>query len=1165
MAQDKTVPTPSVAPEQRLNEAVLAYLEETQAAGRPPEPAAFLARYPDLREELADFLAGQAEVAAMLAPWAGRPGPAPAVPATFGRYAVDGEINRGGMGVILRARDRALHRDVAVKVLHPNHAGRPEIVRRFIEEAQIGSQLEHPGIPPVHELGTLPDGRPFFTLKLVKGRDLAALLRERPDPAHERAHFLGIFHQVCDTVAYAHSKNVLHRDLKPANIMVGAFGEVQVMDWGLGKVLARAVPPGGEPPAPAAAPASAVETVRTGEPDSATQAGSALGTYAYMPPEQAQGRAEAVDRRCDVFGLGAVLCEVLTGEPPYTGPTFEVVKLRAVTADLAPPFARLDACGADAELVALTRSCLAADPAARPKDAEAVAAAVGVYLDGVQSRLRQAEVAQARAETRADEERKRRRVQLGLAVAALLLVAGAGAAGVWYKHDRHLRAIERGDRQALAAREEAALEADVRGALDEVTAFQQGARWADARAALERAEGRLGGSTAGPLTERVARARAELDLVTTLEAIHLQRAAAQLGGLAGPAFGPAPDPAVYYRRYADALRGFGLDVEAGDPAALAERVRASGIRPQLVAALEDCSFAAPDDVGRSRLLTAARLADPDEWRDQVRAALAARDRPALRGLADRADVDRLAPSVLVFLGETLADVDQEAAERFLRRVQAGHPADFRVNLALGGCLLNRRDDAAAGEALPFFRAALVGRPDDVITPSLIGYCLLRSGKPAEAEPVLARVAARSESPLAQGVWVQALLALGRTAEAEAACRRLAQAQPESAEAADFLASVLVAAGKPGEAEPLLLQALDRQPGLAAAHAHLASVLALRREWDRAEAECREALRLDPDLALAHNNLSVCCFNTGRLKEAEDAARRAVELEPALVEAEGNLANCLAARGRLLEAEARYRHALGQRPDLAAALGNLGFILLLEGRAAEGEAAIRRALELQPGPGELQAYLGLALVQRGELAEGEAALRDAVEALPPRNLLTVMLKGYANWAMIFQRVEGRLPALLGAELESADPGELLGAAELCLLRRRPADAVRLYREALRRRPESARAEPFLSFPKRHLLLAGRAAVLAAVAATEAESPAYRRQALEWLEADFAGVTALVEKGSRRQAAVVLLFLQNDPALAGVRDEAAFAKLPAEERAAWRRYWADVAYLAKQAGG
>jgi eukaryotic-like serine/threonine-protein kinase len=154
------------------------------------------------------------------------------------RYQLQGEIARGGMGAVLRGRDVDLGRDLAVKVLLDKHAGRPEVVRRFVEEAQIGGQLQHPGVVPVYDIGRFGD-RPFFTMKLVKGQTLAALLAQRGQPTEDRPRLLGIALQVCQAMAYTHAKGVVHRDLKPANVMVGAFGEVQVMDWWAGQGPAR--------------------------------------------------------------------------------------------------------------------------------------------------------------------------------------------------------------------------------------------------------------------------------------------------------------------------------------------------------------------------------------------------------------------------------------------------------------------------------------------------------------------------------------------------------------------------------------------------------------------------------------------------------------------------------------------------------------------------------------------------------------------------------------------------------------------------------------------------------------------------------------------------------------------------------------------------------------
>jgi serine/threonine-protein kinase len=274
---------------------------------------------------------------------------------TGDRYQLQGEIARGGMGAVLRGRDVDLGRDLAIKVLLEKYVNRPEVARRFVEEAQIGGQLQHPGVVPVYGIGHF-GARPFFTMKLVKGKTLAALLSEREPPVanapgspSDLPRFLTIVLQVAQTLAYAHAKGVIHRDLKPANVMVGAFGEVQVMDWGVAKVLTEGGVADEERASRERQRPEDVTTIRTarssgtsGSLGSDTEAGSLLGTPAYMPPEQANGDMALVDRRSDVFGLGAILCEILTGQPPYVGRSSDEVRRMAANGNLADAMKRLE-------------------------------------------------------------------------------------------------------------------------------------------------------------------------------------------------------------------------------------------------------------------------------------------------------------------------------------------------------------------------------------------------------------------------------------------------------------------------------------------------------------------------------------------------------------------------------------------------------------------------------------------------------------------------------------------------------------------------------------------------------------------------------------------------------------------------------------------------------
>src|SRR5262245_18610315 len=327
------------------------------------------------------------------------------------RVRLLGEIARGGMGAVLKGHDDDLGRDLAVKVLLEQHRDDPDLVRRFVEEAQIGGQLQHPGIVPIYELGAFADRRPYFTMKLVRGRTFAALLAGRSSPGEGLPRFLGVFEQVCQTGAYAHARGVIHRDLKPSNVMVGGFGEVQVMDWGLAKVLPRGGVADDASAGKLAEQEPIIATARSGGDSDVelSRAGSVMGTPSFMAPEQARGETGAIDERTDVFALGSILCEILTGSPAFVGRTSGEIHRQAARGETADALSRLDACGADPELVGLARDCLAAGPAGRPRDASAVSLRLAAYLTGVQERLRLAELERARAEARAAGERKRRR------------------------------------------------------------------------------------------------------------------------------------------------------------------------------------------------------------------------------------------------------------------------------------------------------------------------------------------------------------------------------------------------------------------------------------------------------------------------------------------------------------------------------------------------------------------------------------------------------------------------------------------------------------------------------------------------------------------------------------------------------------------------------------
>jgi tRNA A-37 threonylcarbamoyl transferase component Bud32 len=311
-------------------------------------------------------------------------GDAPPAPPDTPRYRFEAFLARGGMGEVWRGRDTLLARAVALKVLREQVFGDSGVRARFAEEARHVSRLEHPSIVPIYDLGELADGRPFFVMKLVHGQTLAEVLAARATPAEDLSHWALVFEQVCAAVAFAHARDVIHRDLKPSNVMLGEFGEVLVMDWGIAKALeARPRPAPLPPTAVLLSPSMGGAETRPGGRE--TLPGQAKGTPAFMAPEQARGEASRVGKASDVFGLGGILCVTLTGQPPYTRVQ------QALAGDVTEAFARLGGCGADAELIGLAKACLAPAPEARPADAAEVAGQVRRYRDEVAARQAQAE------------------------------------------------------------------------------------------------------------------------------------------------------------------------------------------------------------------------------------------------------------------------------------------------------------------------------------------------------------------------------------------------------------------------------------------------------------------------------------------------------------------------------------------------------------------------------------------------------------------------------------------------------------------------------------------------------------------------------------------------------------------------------------------------------
>jgi serine/threonine-protein kinase len=862
----------------------------------------------------------------------------PTVPAL--RYQLHEEIGRGGMGVVWRGQDRDLERELVFKVLRAEYRQVPEVVERFVQEARIGGQLQHPGVVPVHELGRLPDGCPYFTMKLVRGHTLAELLRNPPAELRLQTlpRFIDLFEQVCQTMAYAHDKGVIHGDLKPANIMVGAFGEVQVMDWGL---------------------------AQRRQADGATISGPGAivaGTPPYMPPEQALGRG--VDERCDVFGLGAILCEILTGLPPYVGGASASAFEKAKTADLDEALARLEQCAADAELIALAKACLDGERLRRPAHAGEVAERVATYRAGVQERLRTADLARTAAEVQAKEERKRRRLVAARAASALVVLLGGCGLLLNAEHDRALRVAD-------SVRREAQTEQRLLLELEDARVLDQG-RLDEARAAAARVEALLEGASEG-LRRRLAPRLADLNTLARLEDVRLHTLDVKADGF---------DHARAAAQYAAAFRSYGIDVTTLESSEAAARIRRRPIRAHLIAILDDWARRTADVALQRRLwqIAAEAEAEPTGLANRVRLALVqAGAAPLVRLAREVHDARRLPATTLLSLGVALRQRGAlDEAIQVLRAGQQRYPGDFWLNLELGTALMLHWP-ARPTDALPYFTAALA----------------LSGGNP--------------------GVQVylgNALVRAGKLAEAEAAFREALRLKPDLVVAHINLGYVLNELKRPAEAEASFRRALEYDPRNALAYYNLG--LALQRQHKNADAVAayRQAVACKPDYAEAFNNLGNALTALRRFAEAETAFRQALLLRPRYARAAFNLAWLLEEQKRMDEAEVAYRQAIESNPGYFEARCNLAEILARQRRHAAAARLSQEAFVRNPGRAD---NLATGDRYRAATAAARAGCGLGVEALADRERV-VWRKQALSWlrADLARRV---------AQADSGDPRQL----------------------------------------------------------------------------------------------------------------------------------------------
>ena len=959
------------------------------------------------------------------------------------RYRLKGEVAHGGMGAVLLVWDEDLRRHLAMKVMLGKGSATEKaaaseadehMLARFLEEAQVTGQLDHPGIVPVHELGLDADGQVFFTMKLVRGKTLGEVLDElsRGEGEWTQARVLGLLLKVCEAMSYAHDKGVIHRDLKPANVMVGRFGEVYVMDWGLAKVLGRDDERDIRVRPTPGLPTSELRTERTdraGEaPDSPlyTMDGDVVGTPAYMSPEQAAGRVSEMGPPSDVYALGAMLYHLIAGHMPYVRPD-ERANNYAVwrwVKDGPPTSLEEEAPDAPAELVSICDRAMARTSAERYADMSALAADLLAYVEG---RVVHAHEEGAWAEARKWVQRNR---PLAASLAAVLVVTIGGLGGMsWVQAEGRAAEKEQRERADLKTAEaEANLElaqkneeeAQARAAeLEQVAAFQSeqlsgldvemmGVRLRRAliEAAPEERREELTANLAGLNFTNLALGTLEQNLFQrSLDAIDRQF---------------ADQPLVRARllqSLAASLRKIGLLNLALGPQEVALAIRRAELGSEHVDTL--------GSIAQMGQLLSARgeLTEAEPYVVEVletsRRVLGDDHRETLNAIGNM--------GFLLDLQGSLEEAERyyrESLEANRRVAGNDHVATLNSIGNVGRVLMLQ---GRLEEAEPFMREAFEGHRRvhgehhrfTLTALSNLGLLIQRRGRLEEAEP-----------------YVRMALDGKR--------QRLGDDHPET----------LAGLGNLG----VLLQNLGQMEEAG--------------EYYREDLERSRRLRGDdhPNTLGALHNMGFWFDQQGWRAEGEVYYREALEGKRriygddhvAILTTAYSLGSLLVGMGRLEEAEPYLREALeGRRrilgedhPDTLTSMSGVGHLLLLQGKLEEGELLLRESLERRRRVlGEdhrhtlsaLSMY-GWMLESRGELERAEPYYRTVL--VGRKRLLDERHIDLRNIRLAVEDLARRLVAAARSDGDDLRLGEALGrTGPLMLLLDKPADAEQFLSESL----------------------------------------------------------------------------------------------------------------------
>jgi tetratricopeptide (TPR) repeat protein len=1155
-------------------------------AGETPSAADYQTRFPDATTVLDEVFGpapgadpSQEQDTVDEGPVEGNcPTPVPEVPAASCRYRKVRYHAGGGLGDVFVAEDTELHRDVALKEIKPDRAGRADHRGRFVLEAEVTGRLEHPGIVPVYGLGLYADGRPYYAMRFIKGQTMTAAITrfhgEKPVRFATLAFrsLLSRFVTMCQAVAYAHSRGVLHRDLKPDNVMLGPYGETLVLDWGLAKVIGRAEK--GE-----ASPASAESSLQLGEGAAETAAGAVVGTPAFLSPEQAGGHTEELGPASDIYGLGATLYVMLTGRLAFEGSPSAVLR-QVKKGEFVPP--RQVNSEVPAALQAICLKAMAPTPKGRYSTVLELAADVEHWLadEPVSAWPEPVTVKLGRW------VRRNKALVSSAAAAALVALIATGVGAFWYQaeqarqdQEQAKRDAEEAVQQAKSAAQREFLHKEVVAALDQSEALHQKLHkqlgdpmtvhellsdidgWERqvqaARQAWQQAQ-KLADSNAELLDpvvlERLQQLNTALgadkddyDLARKLDDIRLEAATLVDG---------KPNPYTAGQKYATALAAAGYHMEHKS---VVDKIRKAPLRYALVAALDHWATLTLDKDLRSRLLAVAREADPDDWRDQFRDAKVWNDAGALKQLADRADPAKQSPQILSALALLLHGTKGQAAP-LLRRALLHYPRDFWLHFHLGEVSAN------PDEQIGCYQAALAIRPKIAAAHNNWGVAL---GAKKDYDGAIGHfqktLAIEPNLALAHYNWG---LALAMKKDYDGAISHYEKAlgiNPNHALTHFDWGNALLAQKDYDGAIGHYEKALAIKPKLADTHNNWGRALGAKKDHDGAIGHYKKALDIDPNFADAHNNWGVELAAQKDYDGAIGHYKKALAIDPKLADAHNNWGNALSAKKDYDGAVGHYEKALAIKPNLAKAHNNWGNTLA---KKKDYDAAIdhyKKALAIDANLAEAHSGLGLCLGFLGSFVEAlkELQLSHGLGSKRPD-----WAQPSAKWVKMAENMivlDQKRADILAGKTRSQDVAEKIALAKMCLLQKKHyATAAKFYADALADNPSLALLHRYNAACA--ATQAGTGQGKDAADLTGKDKAELLQQALDWLKADLAGWKQQAQSAQPAPVLKVVSVLehwQSDPDLAGVRDVKGLGQLPKEAQADWHKLWSDADEVLKQA--